>query len=101
METAGKQPEEAQKSGDPRRLGEALGAVLGAALGSAGKVESLAPDRLKGFPVRNAGRAAAQDARPSANAALASGRSARAGQLRGRQGRELSLEITDLGSAQV
>jgi hypothetical protein len=49
MENASKQLESAQKSGDANAQTNAVGQMLGAALGSGGKVESLAPDRIKPF----------------------------------------------------
>jgi hypothetical protein len=47
VEAASKQVDAAQKSGDSAAQANAVGQMLGAALGSGGKVESLAPDRLK------------------------------------------------------
>jgi hypothetical protein len=49
MAAASKQVDAAQKSDDPNAKANAVGAMLGAALGSGGKVESLAPDRIKPF----------------------------------------------------
>ena len=49
MEQASKQMEAAQKSGDANAQASAVGQMVGAALGSGGKVESLAPDRIKPF----------------------------------------------------
>jgi hypothetical protein len=49
VDKASKQMDAATKSGDSNAQANAVGAVLGAALGSGGKVESLAPDRIKPF----------------------------------------------------
>jgi hypothetical protein len=49
VDQASKQMDAAQKSGDSSAQANAMGAMLGAALGSGGKVESLAPDRIKPF----------------------------------------------------
>jgi Yip1 domain len=49
VEKASKQIDAAQKSGDTNAQANAVGQMLGAALGSGGKVESLAPDRIKPF----------------------------------------------------
>jgi hypothetical protein len=49
MEKASKQVDAAQKSGDASAQANALGQMLGAALGNGGKVESLAPERIKPF----------------------------------------------------
>jgi len=46
---ASKQIDAAQKSGDTSAQANAVGQMVGAALGSAGKVESLAPERIKSF----------------------------------------------------
>ena len=49
MKAATDQAAAAQKSGDKDAQAKAMGALVGAALGSGGKVESLAPDRLRTF----------------------------------------------------
>ena len=49
VDAASKQVEAAQKSGDSGAQSNAVGQLLGAVVGSGGKVESLAPDRLKPF----------------------------------------------------
>jgi hypothetical protein len=49
MKTASDQAAAAQKSGDKDAQAKAMGALVGAALGSGGKVESLAPDRIRTF----------------------------------------------------
>jgi hypothetical protein len=46
---ASKQIDAVQKSGDTNAQANAVGQMLGAALGSGGKVESLAPERIKSF----------------------------------------------------
>jgi Yip1 domain len=46
---ASKQVDAAQKSGDSTAQANAVGQMLGAVVGSGGKVESLAPDRIKPF----------------------------------------------------
>jgi hypothetical protein len=49
MDTASKQVDAAQKSGDSNAQASAVGTLLGAALGSGGKVESLPSDQIKPF----------------------------------------------------
>ena len=49
VENASKKVDAAQKSGDASAQANALGQMLGAALGNGGKVESLAPERIKPF----------------------------------------------------
>jgi hypothetical protein len=57
MESAGKDVEEAQKSGDSAAQSEAMAKLMAAAMGSDGKVETLAPERIKAFlPDNLAGR---------------------------------------------
>jgi hypothetical protein len=57
MESAGKEVEEAQKSGDSAAQSEAMAKLMAAAMGSDGKVETLAPERIRAFlPDSLAGR---------------------------------------------
>jgi hypothetical protein len=49
VKAASEQAAAAQKSGDKDAQAKAMGALVGAALGSGGKVESLAPDRIRTF----------------------------------------------------
>jgi hypothetical protein len=49
MKAASDQAAAAQKSGDKDAQAKAMGALVGTALGSGGKVESLAPDRIRPF----------------------------------------------------
>ena len=49
LQAASKQMEAAQKSGDSNAQANAVGQMVGAALGGNGKVEALAPDRIKPF----------------------------------------------------
>ena len=100
MEAAGKQLEDAQKSGDGKAQGEALGAVLGAALGNGAKVESLAPDRLKGFLPETLAGLPRKTLSAERNAALGMQVSEGRASYGDGNGREITLEITDLGSAE-
>lgn len=57
MEEAGKGMEEAQKSGDPEQQKQAMEKMMASAMGGDGKVETLAPERIKAFlPETLAGR---------------------------------------------
>jgi hypothetical protein len=49
VETATKDMEKAQKSGDSAAQSEAMTKLMASAMGSDGKVETLAPDRIKSF----------------------------------------------------
>ncbi|MCU0761135.1 MAG: YIP1 family protein [Steroidobacteraceae bacterium] len=100
MEEAGKKLEDAQKSGDAKAQSEALGAVLGAALGGGAQVESLAPDRIKPFLPETLAGLPRRTLSAERNAAMGMQISEGRATYGDGQGRELTLEITDLGSAQ-
>jgi hypothetical protein len=100
MEEAGKKLDEAGKSGDSKAQSEALGAVLGAALGGGAKVESLAPDRIKPFLPETLAGLPRRTLSAERNAAMGMQISEGRATYDDGQGRELTLEITDLGSAQ-
>ncbi|HVO45372.1 MAG TPA: Yip1 family protein [Steroidobacteraceae bacterium] len=98
MEQASRQMEAAQKSGDKTAQANAVGQMVGAALGGGGKVESLAPDRIKPFvPETLAGlpRTSVSAERNGAMGLQVS--KARARYSDGAQ-HSLDLEITDTGS---
>lgn len=99
VEAAGKQLEEAQKSGDQAAQEAALQTTLGAALSGGSQVESLAPDRLKAFvPEELAGRA-----RSSISAERSSAMGIQMSQANATYandaGQEVRLEIVDAGTA--
>ena len=100
MEAASKRLEEASKSGDSKAQGEALGAVLGAALGGGAQVEALAPDRLKAFLPETLAGLPRRSLSAERNAALGMQVSEGRASYADGQGRELTLEITDMGGAQ-
>jgi hypothetical protein len=98
LDKASKQMDAAQKSGDSNAQANAVGAMLGAALGSNGKVESLAPDRIKPFlPDTLAGLKRTQMS-VERNAAL--GMQVSTGKATYSDGAQhtLNLEVTDTGS---
>jgi hypothetical protein len=100
MEAAGKKMEAAQKSGDQKAQGEALGAVLGAALGGKSSTESLPPDRIKSFlPEQLAGlpRKSVSSERNSAMGLQVSTGEASYGD---DDKTRLKVEITDMGGVQ-
>lgn len=98
MEAAGKQMEEAQKSGDAGAQGEAVGKMMGAMFGGGAQVEALAPSVLKPFvPDTLAGLA-----RTSVSAERNGAMGMQISEAKGRYSdgsRSLDLEISDLGSA--
>lgn len=100
MEAAGKQMEEAQKSGDSAAQQAALGQVMGAMFGGGEQVEALKPEQLKPFvPETLAGMARSSynvERNTMMGLQIASGRAS----YREESGdRSIDLEITDMGSA--
>jgi hypothetical protein len=97
-EEAGKKMEAAQKSGDVKAQGEAAGEMMSAVLGGGGKVESLAPDRIKPFvPESLAGLKRTEFSAERNNAMGMQVSEARA-TYSDDAGRSLRLEIIDMGS---
>jgi hypothetical protein len=95
---ASRQVDKAQKSGDPNARANAVGQLMGTALGSGGKVESLAPDRIKPFvPATLAGLPRTQLS-AERNAALGIQVSKAAASYSDGANRNLHLEITDTGA---
>jgi hypothetical protein len=98
MANASQQVDKAQKSGDPNAQASAVGQLVGAALGNGGKVESLAPDRIKPFlPATLAGLQRKQSS-AERNAALGMQISKAEATYSDGANRNLHLEITDTGS---
>jgi Yip1 domain len=98
VEQASKQMETAQKSGDQQAQEDAMKAMMGAALGS-GEVESLAPDRLKAFLPESIAGLARGDLSAERNAAMGMQISEARATYANEQGRSLTLQITDTGTA--
>lgn len=98
MANASRQVDTAQKSGDANAQASAVGQLVGAALGNGGKVESLAPDRIKPFlPGTLAGLKRTQSS-AERNAALGMQISKAEATYSDGANRNLHLEITDTGS---
>lgn len=98
VEQASKQMEAAQKSGDQQAQADAMKAMMGAAFGG-GQVESLAPDRLKGFLPDSLAGLSRGDLSSERNGALGMQISEARASYADESGRMLRLEITDTGSA--
>ncbi|MBK6584205.1 MAG: YIP1 family protein [Gammaproteobacteria bacterium] len=97
METAERKMRDAQESGDSAAQQEALGDLMGAALGG-GKVEALAPERLREFlPASIAGRERSEVTAERSGAMGLQVSSAQA-HYADSDGRGLQLHITDTGS---
>lgn len=102
MEAAGKKMEEAQKSGDVKAQGEALGAIVGAAVGARPGVQTLEPATIGSFLPATLGALPRRSFETERNAALGlqvSRSEARYGRADG-SGPEVKVEITDLGGTQ-
>jgi len=98
MEKASKQVESAQKSGDANAQANAVGAMLGAAMGAGGKVESLAPDRIKTFVPDSLGGLKRTEVSAERNAAMGMQISKAAATYSDGADHSLKLEIADTGA---
>jgi hypothetical protein len=98
VEAAGKQMESAQKSGDGKATGEAMGNMLGAVLGG-DATEALAPDRLKAFVPATLNGLPRTEVSAERNAAMGIQVASAHGNYSDGSGRSLRLEITDAGGA--
>lgn len=98
LQSASKQVDAAQKSGDPGAQANAVGQMLGAALGGTGKVESLPPDRIKPFLPDTLNGLSRTQASAERNAALGVQISKASATYSDGAHRNLNLEITDTGS---
>lgn len=99
MEAAGKQLEEAQKSGDRASQEEAMKKVFGAALSGGAEVEALAPDRLKSFLPEELGGMSRSSLSAERNGAMGMQISQANASYTNDAGREFRLEIVDAGTA--
>jgi hypothetical protein len=101
MEAASKNMEAAQKSGDSKAQGEAIGSMLGAALGGGGgKVEALPPDRIKALLPDSLAGMPRKSIEAERNSALGIQVSRSEAQYGGDDGSSLRVEVTDVGNAQ-
>jgi hypothetical protein len=98
MQDASKQVDAAQKSGDPNAKANAVGQLVGAALGGNGKVESLAPDRIKPFLPDTLDGLNRTSQSAERNAALGVQISKATASYSDGANHTLNLEITDTGS---
>jgi hypothetical protein len=95
---ASKQIDAAQKSGDSNAQANAVGQMLGAALGSAGKVESLAPERIKPFVPDSLNGLKRTQLTAERNAAMGMQISKATAVYSDAASHNLNLEITDTGA---
>jgi hypothetical protein len=102
MEAAGKKLEEAQKSGDAKAQGEALGAIMGAAVGAKPGVKTLEPATIGSFLPATLGslpRRSFETERQAAFGLQVSRGEASYAREDG-SGPDIKVEITDLGGGQ-
>ncbi|MBZ0223465.1 MAG: YIP1 family protein [Dokdonella sp.] len=99
VESAGKQMEAAQKSGDAEAQGKAMGAMMGAALGGGDAVEALAPDQLKPFVPETLGGLKRSSFSAERSGAMGLQVSTAEATYSDDAGKSLHLEVTDTGSA--
>ena len=99
VEEAGKKMEAAQKSGDQEAQAEAMKNMMGAALGGGGKVEALAPDRLKPFLPESLGGLTRSTFSTQRNSAMGMQMTEARATYMGDDGRQWDLQVTDTGSA--
>lgn len=100
IEEAGREMQAAQESGDSEAQANALAAMMGAALGG-GRVEALAPDRLKGFLPETLQGMARTDLSVERTGAMGMQVSEAHATYVDDAGRSVRLEITDVGSAKA
>jgi hypothetical protein len=100
VEQAGKHVEAAEKSGNADEMGKAVGGVLGAVLGGGGPpVESLPPERIKAFLPETLAGLPRRSMSAERNQAMGMQISTGKAEYGAADGPDLSLEITDMGSA--
>jgi hypothetical protein len=99
MEGAGKEMEEAQKTGDVEAQRKAASKMMATAMGSSGTIETLAPDRIKTFlPEKLDGRTRSNVSAERSGAMGFQMTTAQAS-YRDDSGNNLEVEITDMGLA--
>lgn len=98
VEDAGKKMEAAQKSGDQQAQADAMKTMMGAALGS-GKVEAVAPDRLKPFLPETLGGRNRSTFSMQRNAAMGMQMTEARATYTSDDGKQWDLQVTDTGNA--
>ena len=98
VEDAGKKMEAAQKSGDQQAQADAVKTMMGAALGS-GKVEAVAPDRLKPFLPETLGGRNRSTFSMQRNAAMGMQMTEARATYTSDDGKQWDLQVTDTGNA--
>lgn len=99
VEAAGKQLEDAQRSGDRPAQEAAMKTMMGAALGGGAGVESLPPDRLRSFVPDELAGMARSSISAERNGAMGIQISQATATYSAESGKSVRLEITDAGTA--
>lgn len=99
MEEASKGMEEAQKSGDSDKQKEAMEKMMARAMGSDGKIETLAPERIKAFLPDTLAGGSRSAVSAERTAAMGLQISTAQASYKNNTGNGIDVEITDMGLA--
>ncbi|KGO34001.1 MAG: Yip1 family protein [Desulfoprunum sp.] len=97
MESAGKEMEKARQSGDAQQQSEAMGKMMATALGNDGQVETLAPERIRGFLPETLSGYSRSSISAERHAAMGFQISTATASYENGSGDTLDVEITDMG----
>jgi hypothetical protein len=99
MESATREVEQAQQSGDARQQSEAMGKMMATALGNDGQIETLAPERIRAFLPEMLSGYTRSSISAERTAAMGFQISTATASYENGSGNTLDLEITDMGLA--
>ncbi len=99
MESASKDVEKAQKSGDAQKQNEAIGKMMATALGNNSQIETLAPERIKAFLPQKLDGKARSSLSAERTGAMGMQISTAEAAYEDQNGKGLKVEITDMGLA--
>lgn len=99
MESASKDMEKAQQSGDTQQQNQAMGKMMATALGNNGRIETLAPERIKAFLPQKLADRARSAVSAERTGAMGMQISTAEASYEDNSGNGLRVEITDMGLA--
>ncbi len=99
MESASKDMEKAQKSGDAQQQNQAMGKMMATALGNNGQIETLAPEQIKSFLPQKLDGKARSAVSAERTGAMGMQISTAEASYKDQSGNGLRVEITDMGLA--
>lgn len=99
LDSATREMEQAQQSGDARQQSEAMGKMMATALGNDGQIETLAPERLRGFLPETLSGYSRSSVSAERTGAMGFQISTATASYQNGSGNTLDLEITDMGLA--